>query len=298
VRNIGLAVMLNAAWIAGSPPVSAAGPLQTFDNTALLACAAISDDRQRLHCFDSVVAHRSELSHSQKAFAAEPEHNKPPPTVAAVPPAAAVVAVPAPGPQFRLAAGYGFGVGDHTGSFRVLSGDLNLQSAVGSSGDMVSGQFWIDRWIAENWTIGLEYVGIRNEGKLSLTLPKGVSILTDPVGAEARVKVRADMGFLNLAYRQASGFVHPFIGAGIGVGYGHASAGFGFSNAFLGSVSEVVAAGSPIAGVQGFTGVEVDLGRHAYVAVMPRVIVVDAHPIGIDQRYMEFGVNGILGWRF
>jgi len=86
-----------------------------------------------------------------------------------------------------------------------------------------------------------------------------LSILTDPVEAGARVKLRADLGFLNVAYRQAAGFVHPFIGAGIGIGYGHVSAGYDFNNAFLGSLSQVVAAGAPIPGVQGFTGVGFDL---------------------------------------
>jgi hypothetical protein len=75
--------------------------------------------------------------------------------------------------------------------------------------------------------------------------------------------------FLNLAYRQAAGTVHPFIGAGIGIGYGHVSVGYDFRNAFLGSLSQMEAVGSPIAAVQGFTGVEFDLGRHAYLAVMP-----------------------------
>ena len=221
------------------------------------------------------------------------------PAVAAVLPAAIVggVAV-SPGPRFRIAGGYGFGVGDHTGSFKVLSGYLNLQSAVGSSGNLISGQFWIDHWLAENWTIGLEYLAIRNQGKANITLPKGLSILTDPVDATARVKVRADMGFLNLAYRQASGSVHPVIGAGIGIGYGHASAGFDFSNAFLGSLADSAAAGKPIVGVQGFVGVDFDVGRYAYLSVIPRFIVVDGHPIGVDQRYMEFGVTGLLGVRF
>jgi len=200
--------------------------------------------------------------------------------------------------QFRLAGGYGFGVGDHDGSFRVLSGTLKLQSAVGSSGDIASGQVWVDNWLIDNWTIGLEYIAIRNAGKAQIALPKGLSILTDPVDASARVKLRADMGFLNAAYRQASGSVHALIGAGFGIGYGHASAGFDFYNAFLGGLGDVAESGSPIAGIQLFSGVDIDLGPHAYLSVMPRVIIVDAHPIGIDQRYMDFGVTGLLGLRF
>jgi len=31
---------------------------------------------------------------------------------------------------------------------------------------------------------------------------------------------------------------------------------------------------------------------------MPRVIVVEGHPFGVDQRYMDFGVSGVLGSRF
>ena len=261
-----------------------------FDDRSLRVCSAVGDDRQRLACYDSLVARSP-----------KPEHQPPAARVASAPaeaaPEPAAVAA-ATGPGLRIAAGYGYGVGDHSGTFRVLSGDLKLQSAAGNSGDMVSGQLWIDNWIGENWTFGLEYVAFRNEGKLRVTLPKGLSILTDPVEAGARDKVSADLGFLNLAWRQASGSVHPFIGGGLGIGYGHASAWYDFENAFLGKLSQDAAVGKPIAGVQGFLGVEFDLGDHGYLAVMPRVIVLDAHPIGIDQQFMDFGVDGVLGWRF
>jgi hypothetical protein len=283
-----IAVLLIAAT-----PAFAAQPL---DNRALLNCAAITNDHQRLKCFDAIT--RRARPDGSPAIPARASHDAPgPPAYVATPvedsPSAATT-----GPRFRIAAGPGFGVGDHTGSFRVLTGHVDLQSAVGGSGILISGQVWIDRWIGENWTLGVEYVAFRNEGVFRAALPPGASGLSGATVAGARARIGGDLAFLNVAWRQASGSVHPYIGGGFGIGYGHASAGFDFNNAALGSLAQVEAIGSPIAGVQGFAGVEFDLGPHAYLAVMPKVIVVDGHPIGVDQRYMDFGVNGVLGWRF
>jgi len=270
------------------------------DDGALLACVAVHDDRARLRCFDEEMA---SLTRSNRhlalsaAAAGQLPRSEPLP---AVTPAVAIAetAVARAGPQIRVALGYGFGVGDHTGSFRIPTGSVALRSAAGGSGALASGQLWIDRWIGENWSIGVEYAAFRNQGRFDVALPQGLSILTDPVQAGAQAKVRADFGFLNLEYRMAAGAVHPFVGGGFGIGYGHASAGYYFQNAFLGDVAQVVAVGKPIAGVQLFTGVEFDLARGLYVSVMPKVIAVDGHPIGLDQRYLEFGVDGMVGWRF
>jgi hypothetical protein len=194
--------------------------------------------------------------------------------------------------------GYGFGVGDHTGTFPISNGSVALKSAVGGSGGMASGQLWIDRLVGENWSIGLEYAAFRNQGKVDVVLPHGLSILSDPVLAGAGAKVRADFAFPNLEYRTDSGWVHPYVGGGLGIGYGHASAGYYFQNPFLGDAARVVEVGKPIAGPQLFAGVECGLTRGLYVAVMPKVIVLDGHPIGLNQQYLEFGVNGLVGWRF
>jgi hypothetical protein len=248
----------------------------------------IKDNANRLRCFDAAAA-----SAKPTQLPRAPADGQAVPAATDTP-----AAFVAGGPSVRVAAGYGFGVGDHTGSFRVLSGDLNLQSFAGSSGDTVSAQVWLDHYIGNDWTTGLEYTAFRNEGKASLALPNGLSILTDPVSGGARVKLAADIGFLNVAYRPAGGTVHPFIGGGVGAGYGRGSVWYNFSNAFLGHYAAVSAAGKPIAGVQGFTGVEFDLTEQLYIAVMPKIIVLNAHPIGVDQRYMEFSVDGVMGWHF
>jgi hypothetical protein len=294
---------LCAFWLAAAM-VAAMEPARAVDQRAIFACTTITDDRRRLQCFDMAVAHAAKSERSSNITITKLSRFELASGVdAAVPPlvAAPILEAPmseAPGPRMRFAVGYGFGVGDHTGSFRVLSGAINLQSAVGNSGDLVSGQLWIDRWLGENWTVGLEYLAIRNEGKATLTLPRGLSILTDPVNGGARVKLRADLGFLNVAYRPAAGWVHPFIGGGFGVGYGHGSAWYDLENAFIGSFAGVAAVGKPIAGIQGFAGVEFDLPYNAYLAVMPRVVILDGHPIGVEQRYLDFGVTGLMGWRF
>jgi hypothetical protein len=201
-------------------------------------------------------------------------------------------------PQVRLAAAYGFTTVDHTGSFRVLSGTINLQSAIGNAGPMLSGQVWLDRFVAENWTLGLEYMAFRTQGKAVLTAPRGVSILTDPVYADAHVKLRGDLGFFNLAWRPVEGAVHPVLGGGIGIGYGVAAAGYYFNNAFIGALQQGVSIGKPIAGLQAFTGVDFDLTDWLYLGIMPKFVLLNGHPINVDQRLMLFGVDGILGVHF
>jgi hypothetical protein len=284
----------------GMASASASGFRTAAEDGALLACVAISDDRARLRCFDEEMAAVTRSTRRPALPAAAPGQTpRPDPLSAATPPVAtAETAVVRAGPRIRVALGYGFGVGDHTGSFRIPTGSVSLQSAVGGSGALASGQLWIDRWIGENWSIGVEYAAFRNQGRFTVALPQGLSILTDPVQAGAQAKLRADFGFLNVEYRMASGAVHPFVGGGFGIGYGHASAGYYFQNAFLGDVAQVVAVGKPIAGLQLFSGVEFDLTHGLFVSVMPKVIVVDGHPIGLDQRYLEFGVDGMVGWRF
>lgn len=288
----------------------AAAAVSTDPRHALLTCAQLAVDADRLRCYDAI---SEQLRVSSPATAAAP--SGPSATAVAMPAADAGAFTPAPSatvpgaaapsargrsgwPDVRVAIGYGFGIGDHTGSFRVLGGTLDLQSAVGNSGDIADAQIWVDRLIGENWTVGLEYLGIRNEGKLRLTLPHGLSILTDPVQAAGRVKARADMGFLNLAWRPAGGHVHPFVGAGIGIGYGAASAWFDAYNAFLGGLSTSTGAGKPIAGVQAFTGVDIDLAHGLYLGVMPRFLLLNGHPVNVDQRFMEFSVDGLIGYRF
>ena len=279
--------------------------LGNVDRT-FLACAAITDDTSRLNCFDAAVASGANSRPSYRAIISQSSRTVTLPAAlsptgmtnpAQTPSAAAAPAPAGSVPRFRIAIGYGIGVGDHAGSFKVLSGHLDLQSAVGSSGGLVSAQVWADRFLGRDWTVGLEYLAIRNEGTATLTLPRGLSILTDPVTAGAQVKLRADLMFLNVAYRPDGGWVHPLIGGGVGIGYGHGSAGYGFENAFVGGFSGVAVVGKPIAGVQLFTGIEFDLGDHGYFSVMPRVVIIDGHPIGVDQRYMDFGVIGTLGWR-
>ena len=194
--NARLFIVSILVWITASAVPGAAESPVNGDNRTLLKCAAIMSDQQRLRCFDTIV--RQTRTDRFQPVAIEPRD------AAATPPPATSRA-----PRVRVAAGYGFGIGDHTGSFRVLSGHLDLNSAAGGSGALVSGQIWIDRWIAEEWTIGLEYVAVRNEGRLSAAFPQGVSIVNGSATAGARVKIGADMAFVNLAWRRASGSVRP-----------------------------------------------------------------------------------------
>lgn len=281
----------------------------------IVACARIADPNIRLACFDrearglggvvtirprpdgNLIARDQPLipvgqNPGTAASAAKPG------SLERGPPAAASSEVAQP-IQFRLAFGGGYGVGDHTGEVRVPGGRLQLASSIGNAGEILTGQAWIDNWLASDWSIGLEYLHLHHRTSAKLSLPHGVSILTDPINGTVGGNLIASIGMLNFAYHpNVSGHVRPFIGGGVGAGYAELTASYYAHSDFFGSLSNSIRLKSPFAGIQGFLGVEFDLFDPIYVSVMPRVIWVDGHPIGVNERYLDFSVSGLIGVRF
>ena len=278
-----LTVILAFTATVNPTPAGAQQPLQ--------ACAKIVSDAARLLCYDRAVVGNALIGTTIQ------------PEVTSIPANPAPSFFPGNVPikrttQYRVAAGYGFGVGDHTGTFKILGGSVHLESAIGSSGAIASGQVWVDGWIGQDWSLGMEYFRLRHRAHANAAYPRGISILTDPTQLYASATLATDIGFVNLAYRPMEGPIRPFVGIGLGIGYGSGALDFGFSNPFLGSVRASANKGTILAGVQAFSGVEFDLGKYAYLALMPRIVWIDGHPVGVDQRYLDLSFTGLVGLRF
>ena len=215
-----------------------------------------------------------------------------------VPAQAADAPVPPP-VGYRFALGYGYGVGDHSGAFKLRHGTLDTDSAIGSAGGIGGMQSWIDNWLAPDWSIGSEYLLITRTDKARLSLPGGYSILTDPVNGNAGAKLSGHLATINIAYRPAlAGWVHPSIGVGLGAGKGEVSAHYALDNDFTGEVDGSVRKRSEIAGMQGFMAIDFDLYDGIYASLVPRAIWVTAHPVGVNQQFLDFSVSGFVGVRF
>ena len=287
--------------LVGFPAIGQAQPVPSHD---LLACTRISVAAERLACFDRAMAARTADTAPLPPLAAAT------PAAGELPPAATGSAAPAVVPstpvvhrpvQLRIAAGGGFGVGDYYGHFDHLGhgGTLSAASVVGSSGALTSAQIWVDNWIDPDWTIGIEFLTMNNTGNLRITLPHGVSILTDPIQGDARASVVTTMGAVNLAWRPVTNMpLRPWIGAGLMGGYGRAAASYSIQSAFLGSSTQTVQAKSAFPALQALLGLDIELGDWVYLSLLPRVIIASGQPFGLPQRYMDFAFTSLLGVRF
>jgi hypothetical protein len=263
----------------------------------LRQCREVADDAARLRCYDDAIAHQAKPAAdaaapaSRSAASATAAASPSPPPLPPLKPRAPL--------EVRVDAGYSFAFGDYAGSSKVSGGTLEANSATGGLGGGLLAEAWLDNWPGTNQSVGLEYLQINNRAEVTATLPKGVSILTDPVFAQLDGAIQAHLVFFNYAYRPPGlGRFRPVMGAGLGFGYATATVGAFFSNDFTGVVRPQSASSSPIAGVQGFIGVEASLSDRLYVSLIPRVVVVSGHPIGVNQRYLDFILGANLGYRF
>jgi hypothetical protein len=257
------------------------------------SCRSIDDDRDRLACYDAAAAHASNA-----ASVASHSLSSGPQPVASAEQLKALALDPAREPgRWRLAFSFGYGVGDYAGSFKIFgSGLVRSESALGSAGDTFIAEGWYDRWPGDDWSVGLSYIRFKNRGRAQAILPKGISVLTDPVFLSEEVDARAQLGFAEIAYRpQTTSPLRPFIGAGLGGGYGHATLSTDLSNAFIGPHPGSGRAASPIPALEAFMGADIPVLPHLYFTFGPRVVWATGHPFGLDQRYLNIILSAGLG---
>ena len=203
--------------------------------------------------------------------------------------------MPAKRVSYRVAVGYGLGIGGHVGTFDLGDGTLSARSAIGSEGDTLTVQAWVDDWIAEDWSIGLEYLYLNNHGKFDLLLPNGYNVLTDPITAHAYAEAHGHIGFVNVAYRPvATSLFRPFIGGGLGLGWGIVDTNLSAEIPFVSSFTSTYKSDGnwPFAAVQGFIGLDMQLYRRCYLSMFGKYVWIPGHPLNVPHRYTDvvFGV--------
>jgi hypothetical protein len=277
---VGVAVFEASAARAQAPEVS--GTLAD----QLRRCGEIAGDAERLQCYDVIGRSGTAKADVLRLPEDAPEDG------------------PRPEPRaahaIRAEVGYGVAIGDYAGALGLpAKGYLEANSATGGSGGGLEGAIWFDGWPARSLSVGIQYFQVDNRGALDATLPKGLSVLTDPVYGHLAVSVQADLVMLNLAWRP-SGYrrIRPVVGVGLGAGYGTASEHARLSNAFIGTTEDVSKASSPFPALQGFVGVEADLTDRIYLSVIPRIVLISGHPVGVNQRYADFILGADIGYRF
>jgi len=259
-------------------------------------CVALRDDRARLACFDASAPGdgdnpdmrlRPSVAAPTSSASAQPAVSPAQPLSEPLADARAVT--------YRVALGYGLGIGGHAGSFDIEGGTLRTRAGLGSEGDTLSVQGWVDNWVADDWSAGLEYLYLNNVGKLDLNLPDGVSVLTDPVTAHARADLHGHIGFANIAYRPEGSFLRPYIGVGLGLGWGSASTKMAAQNAFAGYYYYESRGSSLFGATQGFLGIDMPLYDNWYVSAFGKALWIPGHPLNVDQRYLDFVFGGAIG---
>ena len=263
-------------------------------------CTAIRDDRARLACFDASVPSDPPAGHAAAAWDAT---NAMPPIASAASAPAVATARSEPHQKpvgYRITLGYGLGIGSHAGSFLVDHGTLTSTAGIGSDGDTVTAQFWIDHWIGRDWSLGAEYMYLNTMGKLILDLPKGVEVLTDPVHAHTTINAHGHLGFVNIAYRpDTTAVLQPYVGTGLGVGWGSVNCDLGADNAFVGTYDYTQRSATVFGAIQGFMGMDLSLGRTYYASAFGKAVWMPGHPFfKIHQRYLDFVLGGGIGRRF
>jgi hypothetical protein len=259
-------------------------------------CVALRDDQARLACFDA----RAPALPTESSSTAAPVPAAAAPAVAAAPVVARQPPAEAAPLGIRLAVGYGLGIADYAGRLHAVNhGYFDISSGIGSAGGTFYGQAWLDGLPTADWTAGVEYLQFRDTTHAALTLPQGISVLTDGITAHADAVVFARMLLLNVAWRpQTIGPLRPSIGAGLGAGRATASASVAVQSPFFGQIGATPETSFPFGAVQGFAGIEYAIVDGIYVALEPRVIWVSGHPLGKDQRYLDFVMSTAVGVNF
>ncbi len=202
--------------------------------------------------------------------------------------------------SLRLSAGGGYGVGSNSGTYDVDHGTLDLESVTGGSGPVLTANLWADHVLLSDLSVGVEFLRLVNGATAALNLPRGISILTDPSGGQAKLSASADMGFLDLAYRPDLNdprFAF-FVGGGFGGGVGKASATLELYNPVLGDFAQQASVRSAIGGLHGLLGIDFYLSKSFFISLSPQVLYLTGHPIGIHQSYVDMMVTSSVGYSF
>lgn len=200
-------------------------------------------------------------------------------------------------PRYRVEIGAGAGVGHYDGTIGKTSRRVDVDSFIAARGTNLRAAVWDDRMLSNRWGMGLEYDHFQVHARVHADLANGMGPLIDPITAELKANIRADMGFLNVAYHpRPDDTIRPYVGGGIGAGRATLSTQY----TLTGFVTDEALnrQSSPVAGLQGFGGVEVDLTEGLYLAPGVRVMYFTGRPLGFPHQFIDASLEMNLGYRF
>ncbi len=183
--------------------------------------------------------------------------------------------------------------GEETIGGRTLSIDLDSLSLDG--GAAYGASAWVDGWIGTNWSLGLQYLRLHTGGDSSTTIKTPIAG-TITAGADADITL--DTVFINLAWRQNDGDLHPYVGGGLGFGRASVEVSGFVAASLIGSAVRSVEAEEFQGGLQGFVGLDYDIFDNLYVGASGRFYYIDGRPIGFDLQLFEYMILGHVGVRF
>ena len=114
------------------------------------------------------------------------------------------------------------------------------------SGPTASAAFWVDGLVRDNFSLGFEY----NYSGFSPEATVGFSTRRRNRDVTQEIDATLHNGFINAAYRQNDGDLHPYAGLGIGLGYAKLDLDGIVANGEVGTVT---------GGLQGFIGIDYDV---------------------------------------
>jgi hypothetical protein len=134
---------------------------------------------------------------------------------------------------------------------------------------------------------------------MKVVLPRGHAILTDDLIAGLSANATAQQITANLAWRpETSGALQPWIAGGLVVGHARASADYYIKNPFLGTISQGAAISLFYPGFKLTTGMDYTFDHNYYVTLEPGISIVTGQPVGLQQRYINYGLSVLIGKAF
>lgn len=250
-------------------------------------CLTAGSDMARLACFDRAPAPAATVS-TARADMSAPAAWAPPPTAA---PARAQA------PRYRLEVGAGVGMGHYDGSIGKPSERVDVDSFIAARGTELRAAFWDDKLLGQRWGMGIDYNHFVVNAKVDALLGGGIGTMTDPVRADLEAKIRADMVYVSVGYRpRPDDTIRPYMGGGIGAGRAVLSTQY----TLTGFVQDdaLTRQSSPVAGLQGFGGVEFDVTDNFYIGPAFRVQYFTGRPLGFSHQFINANIELNAGYRF
>ncbi|MBF0612111.1 MAG: hypothetical protein G8345_13170 [Magnetococcales bacterium] len=203
-----------------------------------------------------------------------------------------------PSSPWRIEAALGYGQGRHDGTFEIADSPLHLSSALGGAG-MTRRLSLYAPANSKGWGWGVDYLLLHNTVGAKLNMPNGVSILTDPVLANAHASAKAEMVFFDVIKSFPTGNgLEPYLGAGLGIGWGRASLDYTLQSAVISPIRENHTTSSWIPAVQALGGVRWDGWQDLYLTLGGRMIYFTGKPFNVDHSYLNLSLEGGVGAKF